>query len=134
MHYAVLETGELCAYTDESRERATKLLEMIGSYGVPEAPKLWAGLQGAINLESDEDEEKENAAHGSDKERSRGATQPQPHLAPSDVARTMYRSSYGRIVKSVKRASTLSATSLKLPRIVVVGSESACKSSTLERV
>jgi len=134
MHYAVLETGELCAYTDESRERATKLLEMIGSYGVPEAPKLWAGLQGAINLESDEEEEKENAAHGSDKERSRAVTQPQPHLAPSDVARTMYRSSYGRIVKSVKRASTLSATSLKLPRIVVVGSESAGKSSTLERI
>jgi GTP-binding protein EngB required for normal cell division len=48
---------------------------------------------------------------------------------------TINRSSYGRIVKVIKHVATLSrAATLRLPRIIVVGSESSGKSSTIERI
>lgn len=115
---------EMCKHTGESVESATKLLE-LSKFEVPSAMKLWAGFQGAIVLESDEED-----ADGDENDE---ANSMQP--AHNDVARTMNRSSYGRIVKMLKRIATLSqAATLTLPAIIIVGSESSGKSSTIERI
>eukprot|EP00965_Chrysotila_dentata_P117218 3873709-Pleurochrysis_carterae.AAC.1 len=50
----------------------------------------------------------------------------------TDVVGAMRSSSYGKIMKIMQRIDTLSAATL--PRIVVIGSESSGKSSTLERI
>jgi GTPase SAR1 family protein len=55
--------------------------------------------------------------------------------APLNLATIMNRSSYGRTLKIMKQIDTLSAAAaLPHPRIVVIGSESAGKSSMIERI
>ena len=60
------------------------------------------------------------------------ATENQQPNGQTDVVRTLSNSSYGRIIKVTQRFDTLARVSL--PTIVVIGSESAGKSSTLERI
>lgn len=113
-------------FTKVSRERAVHLLK-LSQYDVPSAVKNWIGIQNGVDLVSDDD---------ADTTVGKGAPAPPSHgLASCDVSRTMYRSSYGSIMKIIKRITTLAnATTLELPTIVVIGSESAGKSSTLERI
>lgn len=116
---------ELCKHTGETSEGATKLLE-LSAFEVPAAMKLWAGRQGAIVLDDSDDD----LAEGNDQNSAANS-----QVSPIDVTRIMNGSSYGRIVKMLKRITTLSkAAKLSLPRIVVVGSESSGKSSTIERI
>ena len=113
-------------FTKVSQEKAVQML--LGSeYDVPSAVKTWIGIQNGVDLVSDDD---------SDATDGEGPPAPQSHGSAScDVSRTMYRSSYGSIMKIIKRITTLAnATTLELPTIVVIGSESAGKSSTLERI
>jgi len=112
--------AEFCKLSREPEGTARRMLERE-DYDLPRAMKTWAGMQSAIDL----DDYESNSEAG---ERADSTVEGQS----KDVAHTIYRSHYGRITKVIRRISTLN--NVTLPSIVVVGSESAGKSSTLERV
>ena len=89
-------------------------------YDVTKAMVMWAGMANAIVIDDDDDDDDDGP---SECESSKGT---------SNVVQTMYSSSYGRISKMIRLVATLSKVTL--PTIVVIGSESAGKSSTLERI
>jgi len=100
-------------FSSEPRDKAIAFLEAY-KYDTATAKEAWA-VQHAITL-SDEEEATENQ---------------QPN-GQTDVVRTLSKSSYGRIIKVTQRFDALAR--VRLPTIVVIGSESAGKSSTLERI
>ena len=107
----------IATFIDFSREPRDKAIEFLAAheYDLATAIDAWAAQHGSIPL-SDEEEATENQ---------------QPN-GQTDVVRTLSNSSYGRIIKVTQRFDTLARVSL--PTIVVIGSESAGKSSTLERI
>ena len=106
---------EVVGFTKGSTEAAARLLE-IGDWNVQAAVRLYVGENGATVISDSDDE----------------ADAPE---ATIDVAATLKSSNYGRIMRVVKRGSLTQALGpVALPPIIVVGSESAGKSSTLERI
>ena len=111
---------KFCDLSREPADVARKCLTMC-AYDVPKAMYTWAQRLNAIDISSDVDD------MATENEQPNGQSS-----SSSDVVNTMNRSSYGRIIRTVRRIPTLSQVTL--PTIVVVGSESAGKSSTLERI
>lgn len=112
---------EFCRLTRENEKQAIRILE-CENYSVNKAMSNWAGMQNAIVIEDENDENMPNAGNG---QRVKGSES-------FDVVHTLQNSSYGRISKLIRRIDSIAKVTL--PTIVVVGSESAGKSSTLERV
>jgi GTPase SAR1 family protein len=111
---------QFCEQSREPADAARKYLTMC-DYDVSKAMSTWAKCLNAIDISSDVDD------MATENEQPNGQSS-----SSSDVVNTMNRSSYGRIIRTVRRIPTLSQVTL--PTIVVVGSESAGKSSTLERI
>eukprot|EP00965_Chrysotila_dentata_P079545 2623072-Pleurochrysis_carterae.AAC.1 len=106
--------AELRKYLGEENAEAERLLEST-KYDMLAAMELSASEHGVMEL-SDSDWETCLSSDG------------------VDVSHAMYASSYGRVVKVMERIETLAmAATVQLPQIVVIGSESSGKSSTLER-
>ncbi|KAH8061769.1 mitochondrial fission protein [Aureococcus anophagefferens] len=109
---------EVVGFTKGSKKDAARLLE-IGDWSVQAAVRLYVGENGATVI-SDSDDDMDVAAEAT---------------TTFDVAATLKSSNYGRIMRVVKRGSLTQALGhVALPSIIVVGSESAGKSSTLERI
>ena len=109
---------EVVGFTKGSKKDAARLLE-IGDWSVQAAVRLYVGENGATVI-SDSDDDMDVAAEAT---------------TTIDVAATLKSSNYGRIMRVVKRGSLTQALGhVALPSIIVVGSESAGKSSTLERI
>eukprot|EP00965_Chrysotila_dentata_P166100 5484254-Pleurochrysis_carterae.AAC.1 len=110
-----MDIKEFCEYTGADEIHANKFMTHAnGKIGV--AMQLWATAQGSsCTFPLDE----EDAVH----------------TGWTNIVEAMKSSTYGKIMDIMKRIQTLcTETKLQLPRIVVIGSESSGKSSTLERI
>eukprot|EP00965_Chrysotila_dentata_P186459 6157033-Pleurochrysis_carterae.AAC.1 len=107
----------LCKYTGEEASQAIRLLQAAQG-DISLAVKLWTEEQGSTNFSSDDTKSVHIEMH-----------------EKINIIHTMYASSYGSIVDITTRIGLFSQiTKPKLPRIVVIGSESSGKSSILERI
>ena len=88
--------NDLMNHTKEGEDKCTKLLEQ-GGWAVPSAMKLWAGEQGAVVVDDSDDDESPEMHHSKTSDSRKAA-------APCDMASQMLGSSYGRIMKTIKRA------------------------------